>query len=79
MNNEKIYNFTAGELIKILHQYPCNMPIVVTGYETGYENFFHPFVQKVKHVPENTFREGAFQLDENGTEVIILEREARND
>jgi hypothetical protein len=32
--NKEIYNFTVGELIKILQQYPANMPVVVSGYES---------------------------------------------
>jgi hypothetical protein len=55
------------------------MPVVVSGYENGYENFYHPFVKKVKHLPENPYWDGQFQLDENGTEVLLLEREVRND
>jgi len=30
-------------------------------------------------MPENYYRDGGFQLDDNGTEVLILEREMRND
>lgn len=55
------------------------MPVVIRGYENGRENFYHPFVNKVKHEPENMYRYGLFQLDDNGTEVVILEREMRYD
>ncbi len=77
--NKDTYNFTVGELIKILQQYPKDMPVVVSGYENGYENFYHPLVKKVKHIPENPYYDGEFQLDDNGTEVLLLEREVRND
>lgn len=77
-NNNK-YNFTVGDLIKILQQYPEDMPVVVSGYENGYENFYHPYVKKVKHFPENPYWDGQFQLDENGAEVLLLEREVRYD
>lgn len=79
MNDQNIFNFTVGELIKILKEYPDSLPVVVNGYEDGYENFFHPFVNKVKHEPENMYNYGQFQLDKNGTEVLILEREMRYD
>lgn len=79
MNGRTIYNFTVGELIEILKQYPENMPVVVSGYENGYENFHHPFVKKVVHQPENTYYDGQFQLDENGTEVLLFERVERYD
>lgn len=55
------------------------MPVVIRGYENGHENFYHPFVNKVKHEPENMYRYGLFKLDDNGTEVVILEREMRYD
>lgn len=79
MNDKNVYSFTVGELIQILQQYPDDMPVVVSGYENGYENFYHPYVKKVKHLPENTYYDGQFQLDDHGTEVLLLEREVRND
>jgi hypothetical protein len=79
MSEKNIYNFTIDELIKILQKYPKDMPVVVSGYENGYENFYHPFVKKVKHMPENPYYDGIFQPDDNGTEVLLLERELRND
>ena len=68
MNDKNIYNFTVGELIEILKQYPQDMPVVVSGYENGYENFYQPFVKKAIHLPENPY-----YLNENGTEVLISE------
>ena len=79
MSNNNKYNFTVGELIKILQQYPQDMPVVVSGYENGYENFYHPYIKKVKHLPENPYWDGQFQIDENGEDVLILERELRYD
>jgi len=79
MKNKTLYNFTVGELIEILKQYPKDMPVIVSGYENGYENFYQPFVKKIKHLPENPYYEGQFQIDEKGTEVLILEREVRDD
>lgn len=79
MKNKKTYNFTVGELIEILKKHPKDMPVIVSGYENGYENFYRPSVHKVKHLPENAYFEGEFQLDEIGTEVLILERELRDD
>lgn len=79
MSNKDIYNFTVGELIEILKQHPKDMPVVVSGYENGYENFYHPFVKKVIHLPENSYWDGLFQLNDNGAEVLLLEREVRND
>lgn len=79
MTDNNIYNFTVGELIEILKQHPPDMPVVVSGYENGYENFLHPTVKKVKHKPENPYYDGQFQPDDNGTEVLLIERDERND
>lgn len=76
---QEIFNFTVGELTEILKEYPNDMPVIVSGYETGYENFYQPVVQKVKHIPENKYWDGAFQLDENGSDALILAREVRDD
>ncbi len=76
-NDESIFFFTVGELINILQQHPNDMPVVISGYNNGYENFYHPSVDKVIHLPENPYCEGVFQLDDNGTDVLILEREIR--
>lgn len=77
--NSNTYNFTVGELKKILQQYPEDMPVVVSGYENGYENFYQPYVIKVEHLPENMYRYGEFQIAESGKEVLLLEREVRYD
>ncbi len=79
MSHKNIYNFTVGDLIKILQQYPEDMPVVVSGYESGYENLYHPLVKKVKHFRDNPYWDGQFQIDENGIEALLLEREVRDD
>lgn len=79
MKDQRIFDFTAGELIEILKQFPVDMPVLVDGYEDGYDNFYHPFVVKVVYQPENAFYNGAFQRDEQGVEVLLLQREYRGD
>jgi chloramphenicol O-acetyltransferase len=79
MPDKKVFNYTVGELKKILQQFPEDMPVVVAGYQNGYENFYEPYVKKVEHLPENPYYEGQFQIDEKGTDVLILEREMRYD
>jgi len=74
----KIFKYTVGELIEILKAYPNDMPVIVSGYENGYENFYHPTVQKVEHLPENKYWDGEFQIDDKGIDALILEREVRD-
>ncbi|MEZ5072700.1 MAG: hypothetical protein R2751_17505 [Bacteroidales bacterium] len=70
--------YTVGELIEILKQYPNDLPVLVSGYENGYENFYPPTVKKVKHFPKNKYWDGEFQENENGSDALILERRVRN-
>ena len=37
MEEERIFNFTVGELIQVLRQFPEDMPIVVDGLESGFD------------------------------------------
>ncbi|MCP4311898.1 MAG: hypothetical protein GY790_11595 [Bacteroidetes bacterium] len=75
----KIFNYTVGELIEVLNEYPIDMHVIVSGYENGYENFHRPTVRKVKYLPENKYWDGEFQIDEHGADVLVLEREVRDD
>ncbi len=81
---------TVKELIAILKTMPENMPVLVNGYESGYENFYQPMLKKVEHFPENMYYDGAYQLAENlpvrgtqtaskGMEAVILQRVLRDD
>ena len=80
---DKIIYFTVGELMDILKEHPKDMPVVVSGYESGYENFYHPFVGKVEQQPENSYHDGQFQLvdvsSENTFDALVLERQLRDD
>lgn len=85
MNEENPYNFTVGELIEILEQHPKDMPVLVSGYDSGYNNFY-PAVIKIKHEPENMYQDGEFQwnqssfsVDGNENKALVLKREFRDD
>ena len=41
--------------------------------------FYLPIVLKIRHIPENMYWDGEFQIDENGIDALILEREERHD
>ncbi len=75
--------FTVGELNKILSTLPPNLPVFVSGYKNGYENFFHPEVVSVRHEPDNWFEDGEFQITreegENIFDALVLTRVNRDD
>ena len=80
--NDKFY-FTVAQLIEILKAMPQDLPVLVSGYESGYENFYHPGVLKIKHEPENSYFEGEFQPAQDGDketfDAVILARVVRDD
>jgi len=75
--------FTVAQLTEVLKSLPPDLPVVVSGYENGYENFYHPEIVTMRHEPENMYYDGQFQIaDEKGTDTfdaVILEREFRDD
>jgi hypothetical protein len=83
MVNGQRFTFTAKELMDILATLPPDLPVVTSGYESGYENFYHPFVKKLKAEPENIYFDGQFQnaddKDTNAFEAVIIERERRDE
>jgi len=80
---KETFHFTVGELREILKSFPQELPVVVSGYENGFENFFHPVVMKLKHLPDNHYYEGEFQLadkeDKDWFEGVVLQRVERDD
>ena len=78
-----VYHFTVSQLIEVLQALPQELPVLVSGYETGYENFHQPTLMTLKHEPGNMYFEGEFQAadtsDTDTFEAVVLERMQRND
>jgi hypothetical protein len=74
---------SVAELIEILKAYPGDLPVLVSGYKSGYECFYHPEIRGVVHRNENMYFDGEFQLPEKGESAefsaVILERMLRDD
>ena len=86
MNNENVpgkFYFTVKELIEALKSFPSELPVIVSGYENGFENFYQPTTIKIKHEPENMYFDGEFQAtekdDEESFDAVILQRVLRDD
>lgn len=84
MDNKKdIFEFTAGELIEWLKALPQDLPVLVSGYENGFDNTYAPQIIELKHGPENMFYDGEFQLtdddDKDTFKAIVLMRADRDD
>ena len=83
MNNKEPFHSTVGQLVESLKTLPQDLPILTSGYENGFENFYQPSIIKVKHEPENMYYEGEFQVAEDGDEetfdVVVLRRVVRDE
>ncbi len=83
MCQEKDICFTVGELVEILKSLPQDMPILVSGYNSGFDNFDHPSILELKHEPENMYFDGEFQRADKESKdtfkAVVLQREFRDD
>lgn len=80
---KEVFHFTVARLIDVLQALPGNLPVLVSGYESGYENFYQPEITELKQVPENMYYDGEFQaaeMDDADTfEAVVLRRVLRDD
>mgnify|MGYP001289333533 CR=1 FL=1 len=76
-------HFTVAQLIEELQNLPGNLPVVVSGYKSGFENFYQPMIVQLKHEPDNFYCDGAFQYAHKEStenfEAVVLIRELRDD
>jgi len=83
MSKKEVYNSTVGQLVEILKTMPQDLPVLTSGYENGFENFYPPSIIKVKHEPENPYYDGEFQVSEGGDvgtfDVVVLRRVVRDE
>lgn len=74
---------TVKELIEILEAFPANLPVLVSGYESGYDCFCHPEVRDLVRKSENMYRDVEYQTPVKGEapefSALILERVNRDD
>lgn len=83
MSQNEIFYFTVSQLIELLQALPQDLPVLTSGYESGFENFYQPEIYELKHEPENTYYDGEFQIananDEKTFQAIIFQRVLRDD
>jgi hypothetical protein len=81
--DNSIFHFTVAQLIEVLQSFPADLPVLVSGYESGYENFYRPEITTLKYEPENPYFEGLFQTIDvsgpNSFQAVVLIREHRDD
>ena len=83
MSKKEVFHFTVRQLIEILKSLPQDLPILTSGYESGFENFYHPEIAELKHEPENMYYDGEFQVAEDEEEetfdAVVLRRVVRDE
>jgi hypothetical protein len=81
MSKKEVFHYTVGQLVEILKSLPQDLPVLTSGYENGFENFYPPGVVNVKHEPENMYYDGEFQVAEDGDvgtfDAVVLKRVVR--
>ena len=82
MSNKTVH-YTVAELIKELEQFPQDLPVLVNGYEDGFENIVKLERIKFEHKADSPYWSGEFQETEqqntkNSMEAIVLRREIRD-
>ncbi len=81
MSQKEIFHFTVGQLVEILKSLPEDLPVLTSGYESGFENFYYPKIVELKHEPENMYYEGEFQIsdkeDKDTFKAVVLQRVVR--
>ncbi|MBW2739810.1 MAG: hypothetical protein JRE64_13390 [Deltaproteobacteria bacterium] len=83
MSKKEVFHSTVGQLVEFLKTLPQDLPILTSGYESGFENFYQSSIIKVNHEPENMYYEGEFQVAEEGDEetidAVVLRRVVRDE
>ncbi|MBE0525066.1 MAG: hypothetical protein IBX40_12180 [Methanosarcinales archaeon] len=83
MRKNEVFHSTVGLLVDFLKTLPQDLPVLTSGYENGFENFYEPGIIKVKHGPENPYYDGEFQVagdgDEETFDVVVIRRMVRDE
>ena len=78
----KKFTYTIANLIEILREFPQDLPVLVSGYENGFENPLAPEKIKLEYKPENQHWAGEFQKAEEENketfDAVILRRAVRD-
>ncbi|PJZ79867.1 hypothetical protein [Leptospira meyeri] len=74
---------TVKELIQMLKDFPEDLPIFVSGYESGYDHFYKPEIIELVHRPDNMYFDGEYQIPEANEipniSAVVFARVNRND
>ena len=82
MNESGKFHYTVSQLIKTLHSFPPDLPVLTSGYENGYENIQEPALQILKQKIDAPYYDGEFQPAGKAAsetfEAVVLARLVRD-
>ena len=83
MSEKEVFHSTVGQLIEVLQSLPQDLPVLTSGYEGGFENFYPLDIIKVMHEPDNPYYDGEFQVAEDEGEetfdAVVIRRVVRDE
>ena len=83
MIKKELFYSTVDQLVDLLKTLPQDLPVLTSGYENGFENFYEPEIIKVKHEPEKPYYDGEFQVAKDGDEetfdAVVIRRVVRDE
>lgn len=71
MSEKEPFHFTLGRLIEVLKSLPQDLPVLTSGYEGGFENFYEPCIIKVRHELEIRIMKANFRLLRMGMRKLL--------
>lgn len=68
-----IERLTVRHLIALLQQYPDDLPVVVQGYETGYDPVTDVQTLPIAETPNRAWYEGVYRdADQSGETALLI-------
>ncbi|MBW5290195.1 MAG: hypothetical protein Rsou_1983 [Candidatus Ruthia sp. Asou_11_S2] len=83
IKESNVIHYTVEKLIESLKQFPQDLPVLVSGYEDGFENLLTPEKINLEYKAENQYWSGEFQETEQkntktSIDALVLRRVVRD-
>ncbi len=75
--------YTVKDLIASLTKFPQDLPVLVSGYESGFECFYEPEILDLVYNNDTMYYDGEYQFPLEGeipdVTAVVLQRVMRDD
>lgn len=76
-------SYTVKDLIACLTKFPQDLPVLVSGYESGFECFYEPEILDLVYNNDTMYYDGEYQFPLEGeipdVTAVVLQRVMRDD